>query len=77
MKITFDEPHVLAAPFTIFDVISQDKIEAAWATSAYWFEKGPAFALFSSVPFGPDTPEFVAWMKHGGGGKLRDERYEP
>ena len=34
MKIDFDEPHVLTAPFTIFDVVSQDKVEAAWATSA-------------------------------------------
>ena len=77
MRISFVEPHVLAPPFKLFDVVSQDKVEAAWATSAYWFEKDPAFALFSSVPFGPDAPEFMAWMKHGGGSKLRDELYEP
>ena len=35
MKITFVEPHVLAAPFKLFDVVSRDKVEAAWATSAY------------------------------------------
>ena len=77
MKITFFEPHVLAAPFKLFDVVSQDKVEVASETSAYWFEKDPAFALFSSVPFGPDAPEFMAWMKRGGDGKLRDKLYEP
>jgi TRAP-type mannitol/chloroaromatic compound transport system substrate-binding protein len=34
IKITFVEPHVLAAPFKLFDVVSRDKLEAAWATTA-------------------------------------------
>lgn len=77
MTISFVEPGVLVRPFKLFDAVSKDRVEAAWSTPAYWFEKDPAFALFSSVPFGPDATEFIAWMKYGGGGKLRDELYEP
>lgn len=76
-KLRFIEPNVLERPFRLFDAVSQDKIEAAWATPSYWSEKDPAFALFSSIPFGPDAAEYLAWMKYGGGNALRDELYEP
>lgn len=75
--IEFVEPNVLERPFRLFDAVSRDQLDAAWATPSYWFEKDPAFALFASVPFGPDAMEFMAWMKFGGGDELRDDLYEP
>tara|TARA_B100000676_G_scaffold306672_1_gene363437 strand:- start:2014 stop:3066 length:1053 start_codon:yes stop_codon:yes gene_type:complete len=77
LKVAFIEPNVIERPFRLFDAVSKDKLEAAWATPSYWFQKDPAFALFSSVPFGPDPLEFTAWMSYGGGAALRDELYEP
>jgi len=77
LKVNFIEPNVVERPFRLFDAVGADRIEAAWATPSYWFQKDPAFALFSSVPFGPDPLEFSAWMSYGGGAALRDELYEP
>ena len=34
-----------------------------------------AFHLFSAVPFGPGSPEYLAWMYHGGGLALAREMY--
>lgn len=76
-RLTFVEPNVLVEPFKLFDAVAKEQVEAGWATPAYWYDKDPAFALFSSVPFGPDAMEFLAWIRHGGGARLRDELYEP
>lgn len=77
LRVSFVEPGTLVRPFGIFDAVRKERVEAGWATSAYWMEKDPAFALFSSVPFGPGPAEYLAWMKYGGGRALRDELYEP
>ncbi|MBM3539982.1 MAG: C4-dicarboxylate ABC transporter [Alphaproteobacteria bacterium] len=37
--------------------------------------KDIAFAVFSTVPFGPDGGEYPAWMKYGGGEKLMQALY--
>ena len=33
------------------------------------------FNFFTTVPFGPDAPEFLAWIYHGGGLELSDEMF--
>jgi TRAP-type mannitol/chloroaromatic compound transport system substrate-binding protein len=33
------------------------------------------FNFFTTVPFGPNAPEFLAWMYHGGGLELADEMF--
>jgi TRAP-type mannitol/chloroaromatic compound transport system substrate-binding protein len=35
----------------------------------------PAAPWFTTVPFGPNTGEYLAWLKYGGGHKLKDEIY--
>ena len=35
--------------------------------------KDIAFALYSSVPFGPGMGEYLAWMRYGGGEQLMQE----
>ena len=75
--IRFVEPKTGDRPSALFDRVSRGQLTAAWTTPAYWLEKDPAFALFSSVPFGPSAPEYIAWMYYGGGAALRDELYEP
>ncbi len=33
------------------------------------------FNIFSAIPFGPATEEYLAWMRHGGGLELQDKLY--
>ena len=49
------EPGKLVAPFEILDSVSKGKINAGYATAAYWQGKIPAAPLFSAVPFPLDS----------------------
>ncbi|RMB08983.1 TRAP transporter substrate-binding protein [Eilatimonas milleporae] len=75
IDLAFYEPGVLAPPFETFDAVSYGAIEAGWSTSGYWAGKEPALQLFSSVPFGPAAPEYLAWYDHGGGRALFERIY--
>jgi TRAP-type mannitol/chloroaromatic compound transport system substrate-binding protein len=76
-KIRFYEPGALVPSKGLFDAVSQGSLEAAWSTPGYWFGKNSAFAMFSSVPFGPAAGEYIAWYYYGGGKKLMDDLYKP
>ena len=43
----------------------------------YEVGKVPAAALFGAVPFGMESPEFMAWMYFGGGNELLREVFKP
>lgn len=75
VDIHFHEPGVLAPPFETFDAVRYGAIEAGWSTSGYWAGKEPALQLFSSIPFGPDAPEYLAWYDYGGGREIFEDIY--
>jgi len=75
IDIKFFEPGSLVPPGQAFDAVASGSLDAAWATPGYWTGKDIAFAVFSTVPFGPDTGEYLAWMKFGGGEKMMQELY--
>ena len=75
IDIKFFEPGSLVPPGQAFDAVSSGALDAAWATPGYWTGKDIAFAVFSTVPFGPGIPEYLAWMKEGGGEKMMQELY--
>ena len=75
IEIKFYEPGALAPAFEGFDAVSYGAIEAGWSTSGYWAGKEPALQLFSSVPFGPDAPEYLAWFYEAGGKEIFEEIY--
>lgn len=76
IKVKIYEPGKLVAPFEILDAVSTGKVNAGYSTAAYWAGKIPAAPLFSAVPFGPEAPEYLAWLLHGNGGKLYQEMYD-
>jgi TRAP-type mannitol/chloroaromatic compound transport system substrate-binding protein len=43
------------------------------ASEYYWIEQSPAFAFFTTVPFGLTASEMNAWIHQGGGQQLWDE----
>jgi TRAP-type mannitol/chloroaromatic compound transport system substrate-binding protein len=75
IKIRFFEPGALVPAFEMFDAVSSGSIDAGYATPGFWAGKEPALQLFASVPFGPASAEYMAWMYYGGGRPLLDEIY--
>jgi len=76
LKMKVYEPGKLVAPLEILDAVSSGKVNSGYAISGYWAGKMPAAAIFSTVPFGPEAPEFMAWMYYGNGMKLYQKMYD-
>lgn len=70
------EPGKLVAPFEILEAVSANKVNAGYSASGYWEGKIPGASIFSTVPFGPEAGEFMAWMYHGNGRKLYQKMYD-
>jgi TRAP-type mannitol/chloroaromatic compound transport system substrate-binding protein len=75
-EIKFYEPGALVPALECFDAASKGSVESCWTTPGYHTGKlGPGVSFFTTVPFGPTFGEFMAWKRHGGGDKLRDDIY--
>lgn len=70
------EPNKLVPPLEILDAVSTGKVQAGYSVSGYWTGKLPAAPLFSSIPFGPELGEYLAWLKYGHGEKLYQKMYD-
>ncbi len=75
IAITFYEPNALVPALEAFEAISMGALEAAWSTPGYWAGKVPALQLYSAVPFGMKSDQYLAWFYFGGGKELFDEIY--
>jgi TRAP-type mannitol/chloroaromatic compound transport system substrate-binding protein len=75
IEMKFFEPGALVPAGQAFDAVSSGALDAAWATPGFWTGKDIAFAVYSTVPFGPGMGEYLAWMKEGGGEKMMQELY--
>jgi TRAP-type mannitol/chloroaromatic compound transport system substrate-binding protein len=75
LELQFFEPGALVPPLECFDAVSKGAIESCWTTPGYHTGKYPSLAFFTTVPFGPQLGEFLAWKWFGDGNKLRDEIY--
>jgi TRAP-type mannitol/chloroaromatic compound transport system substrate-binding protein len=51
----------------VLDAVQAGTVEMGHTASYYYFGKDPAFALGTSVPFGPTTRQSNAWWYFGGG----------
>ena len=59
--------------FDVFDAAASGNAQAYISADYYWKGKHPAWAFFTSVPFGLTYTEMGAWIFHLGGQKLWDE----
>jgi TRAP-type mannitol/chloroaromatic compound transport system substrate-binding protein len=73
--IKFHEPGALVPVLECFDAASKGSVDACWTTPGYHTGKYPALAFFTTVPFGPQLGEFMAWKYYGNGSKLEQEIY--
>lgn len=76
IQIKYYEPGKLIPPFEILDSVSMGKVNAGFGSGAYWQGKIPEAALFSSIPFGPEADEYMAWLFKGNGMALYQEMYD-
>lgn len=65
----------LVPALEVFDAVAEGTAEMGHTASVYWTGKEPAAAFFTTVPFGLDSREHMAWIYHGGGQELWDELY--
>jgi TRAP-type mannitol/chloroaromatic compound transport system substrate-binding protein len=73
IEIKFFEPGALVPGSQYFDAVSNGSLDMAYTGSGYFTGKDGSLALFSSVPFGPDPGEYLAWFEYGGGNQLMNE----
>ena len=77
VRIKLYEPGKLVPPKEILESVSKGHVNAGWTSPGYnTGSLGQKAAIFSAVPFGPDAPEFLAWVYYGGGRKLWQELYD-
>ena len=75
LDVKFFEPGALVPAFEVFNAVSKGSLESGWTTPGFHVGQIPAAPWFTTVPFGPQAGEFLAWLKYGGGGTLKDEIY--
>jgi len=63
----------LVPAFEAYDAVEGGTADLYHGAAYYWQGKHPAYAFFTSVPFGPTAIEFQAWLTYGGGQQLWDE----
>tara|TARA_B100000214_G_scaffold115909_1_gene81850 strand:+ start:273 stop:1340 length:1068 start_codon:yes stop_codon:yes gene_type:complete len=76
LNIKFFEPGDIVPSLECFDAVSKGALESCWTTPSYHTAKYPCLAFFTTVPFGPQIGEFMAWKWFGGGNDLKQEIYE-
>lgn len=76
IDIRFFEPGALVPGSQYFDAVSAGTLDSAYTAAGYFTGKDIAFAMFTTVPFGPDAGEFLAWYEYGGGNQLMWEMHE-
>ncbi|WP_406681974.1 TRAP transporter substrate-binding protein [Shewanella subflava] len=67
----------LMPALSVFDGVSEGKVQMGHSASYYWKGKAPAAQFFSSIPFGLNAQQMNAWLYHGGGMELWQEVYQP
>lgn len=75
ITVNYQEPGAIVPAMETFDAVSLGAVQAGWSSPGFWTGKDTGFAMFASVPFGPSAPEYLAWMKFGGGQELMQELY--
>jgi len=77
LKVKIYEPGKLVATKEMLESVSNGSVNAGWGTPGYNTGLlGKKAAIFSAVPFGPEAPEFMAWVYYGGGRDLWQKLYD-
>jgi TRAP-type mannitol/chloroaromatic compound transport system substrate-binding protein len=75
LEMKIFEPGALVPALEAIQAVSKGSVDAAWSTAGYIAGTDLTFNFFTAVPFGPDAPEYLAWMYYGGGLELANEMF--
>jgi TRAP-type mannitol/chloroaromatic compound transport system substrate-binding protein len=75
IEIKVFEPGALVPGLETIQAVSKGSVATAWSSPGFFSGTDSAFAFFTTVPFGPGIPEFLAWIYHGGGLELQNEMF--
>lgn len=75
LNLKMHEPGALVPGMEAIPAVSRGSVAAAWSSPGFFSGTDSAFNLFSTVPFGPGTGEYLAWMYYGGGLELSNEMF--
>ena len=75
IEMKFHEPGALVPALQSIQAVSKGSVDAAWSSPGFFSGTDSAFNMFSTVPFGPAIPEYLAWMYYGGGLELQNEMF--
>ncbi len=75
IEMKFHEPGALVPAMQSIQAVSKGSVDAAWSSPGFFSGTDSAFNMFSTVPFGPSIPEYLAWIYYGGGRELQDEMF--
>jgi len=75
IDIKVHEPGALVPALQSIQAVSKGSVDAAWSSPGFYSGTDSAFNMFSTVPFGPSIPEYLAWMYQGGGLQLQNEMF--
>ncbi|MCW8915019.1 MAG: TRAP transporter substrate-binding protein DctP [Magnetovibrio sp.] len=71
--ISLLDPNVVGPTHEIFKAVQSGAIDAIFSTPAELDNTSLVLKLFTSIPFGPESQEYLAWFFHGGGRELLNE----
>jgi len=75
IEVKVYEPGALVPGLETIPAVSKGSVPSAWSSPGFFSGTDSAFAFFTTVPFGPGIPEFLAWMYYGGGLELQNEMF--
>ncbi len=75
LELKFFEPGALVPGLEAIPAVSKGSVDAAWSSPGFFAGTDTTFSVFSTLPFGANPTEFMAWMYYGGGLQLSDEMF--
>lgn len=63
----------IVPPLAVLDAVQNGTVEIGHSTSYYYVGKDPTFGFGSTMPFGFNERQQMAWIRHGGGLELSNE----
>ncbi|ARC88443.1 TRAP transporter substrate-binding protein [Rhodovulum sp. MB263] len=73
IKVEVKAAGELVGAFEVFDAVSSGQADMYHSSDYYFVNQHPAFAFFSTVPFGMTAQEQINWYYHGEGAAFHDE----
>lgn len=77
LRVTLFGAGELVPVAAVLEAVADGTADIGYGASYFWALRGPAFHVFTGMPFGFTAQEMIAWLEAGGGQALWEELYKP